>query len=102
MFHSQNILYSSELYTYSKRTVKTRSCPRQTQMPLIVLSLSSPNIQALANAPFLNESSRWYIPLIRLQDMKTCVNKNTHTYIYIYDIHIYINKKIFKMNSFKY
>lgn len=63
------------LNTCVKRTVKTRSCPRQTQMPLIVLLLSSPNIQALANAPFLIESNRWYIPLIKLQDMKTYVNK---------------------------
>lgn len=67
-------MYSFETVCLTKHTVKTRSCPRQTQMPLIVLSLSSPNIQALANAPFLNESNRWYIPLIKLQDMKTYSN----------------------------
>jgi len=65
-------------YAHIKHTVKTSSCPLQIQIPLIVLSLSSPNIQALANAPFLNESNRWYIPLIKLQDMKTYINPKTH------------------------
>lgn len=65
--------------------MKTRSCPRQIQIPLMVLLLSSPNIQALANAPFLNVSNRWYIPLIKLHDMKTWTNRK----------HIYVNDKIF-------
>jgi len=65
-------------YAHIKHTVKASSCLLQIQMSLFVLSLSSPNIQALANTPFLNESNRWYIPLIKLQDMKTYINPKAH------------------------